>query len=572
MTERMPISSLKEVKKGGIRLRARVLSFVGALILVSLLASVISLFQISAVNRTLDDINRISMPVSKLLAQIQIDAEVFRRETTRGLGSIHWNDPHWAPRPVPKWITDVIRNELDRARTLLATSQLGEKNWMAWVGDLESGYGVLVKSSEALYAALEKKDTNESARMYPIWNTALDDWTKQLQWGVSEHERTVREGFEAAQGQVAQLRTGLEMILFVVVGLSLLLLWLGERALRPLNELTDLVRQITRRGLKREDKALPPSIHLNRDDEVSQLAREFHGMATQILEWEKVVESQKRSLEDQNSLLKERVELQERLKQAEHLAGVGRLSAQVAHEVRNPLHSIGLEAEVAMDLASKASDPALKSSIQSILQSVDRLEKITDNYLKLSKMSSGVRTRVDLGEVFEQALANYASVFEKARVSVDWVRESKHKLEIEVDAAMLEQAIGNLIQNAIQAMDQNDVYTPKKIAIRLGSLESGRAYIRIEDSGPGIRPDVREKLFTPFVTTKAQGTGLGLSIVKKIIDDFDGVVRAVSPRVLKGAAFEILLPEAIRGASDVSKSPPRTQPRVQQSSNPEKSV
>ncbi len=522
------------------------MGFVGALILVSLLASVISLFQISAVNRTLDDINRISMPVSKLLSQIQIDVEVFRREITRGLGAIHWNDPHWAPRPVPKWITDVIRNELGRAHTLLEGSPLGEKNWTAWISDLEHDFESLVTSSDSLYAALEKKDTNESSRIYPLWNTALDDWTKQLQWGVAEHERTVRDGFESAQGQVAKLRTGLEMILFVVMGLSFLLLWLGERALRPLNELTDLVRQITRRGLKREDKALPPSIHLNRDDEVSQLAREFHGMATQILEWEKVVESQKRSLEDQNSLLKERVELQERLKQAEHLAGVGRLSAQVAHEVRNPLHSIGLEAEMALELASRAGDPAMKSSIQSILQSVDRLEKITENYLKLSKMSSGARTRIDLGEVFERAVASYASVFEKARVSIDWVRESKRPLMVDVDPALLEQAIGNLIQNAIQAMDageENPETVRKQVAIRLGSLESGRVFIRIEDSGPGIRADIREKLFTPFVTTKAQGTGLGLSIVKKIIEEFSGEVRAVSPRVLRGAAFEILLPQ-----------------------------
>lgn len=540
-SEGMPIKP-----KSGTRLRARVLGFVGALIIVSLLASVVSLFQISAVNRTLDDINRVSMPVSKLLAQIQIDAEVFRRETTRGLGAIHWNDPHWAPRPVPKWITDVIRNELDRARELVDTSQVGDKNWTAWVSDLERDFEGLVKNSDALYSSLDKKDNTEAARLYPVWNSALDDWTKQLQWGVVEHERTVREGFESAQGQVAKLRTGLEMILFVVVGLSLLLLWLGERALRPLNELTDLVRQITKRGLKREDKALPPSLHLNRDDEVSQLAREFHGMATQILEWEKVVESQKKSLEDQNNLLKERVELQERLKQAEHLAGVGRLSAQVAHEVRNPLHSIGLEAEMALELASRAGDPAMKSSIQSILQSVDRLEKITENYLKLSKMSSGARSRVDLGEVFERAIATYASVFEKSRVSIDWIRESKSPLLVEVDPALLEQAIANLLQNAIQAMDQNTSQSTdldeKKIAIRLGALESGRVFIRIEDAGPGIRPDVREKLFTPFITTKAQGTGLGLSIVKKIIEDFSGEIRLVTPRVLRGAAFEVLLP------------------------------
>src|SRR6185437_11270147 len=93
--------------------------------------------------------------------------------------------------------------------------------------------------------------------------------------------------------------------------------------------------------------------------------------------------------------LTDELDLQDRLRRAENMAAVGRMSAQVAHEVRNPLHSIGLEAEMAAELAANLGQPALKQSLQSILRGVDRLEKITENYLKLSKLSSGSRTIVD---------------------------------------------------------------------------------------------------------------------------------------------------------------------------------
>lgn len=544
----------------GASLRSRVLRFVGALIVLSLLGSAISLFQITGVNQSLQVINRVSMPVSKLFAQMQIDAEVFKRELTRGLGYQHWSDPHWQPRPVPKWITEVLENEIARAKTLLADgaangdreSAQSNQQWGKWVEDLDSGFGKLRANAEALSAALERKDREEAARLYPLWMQAQEEWSKQLQWGVNEHERAMQERFTTAQSQVGQLRTGLEMILLVVVSLSLLLLWLGERALRPLNDLTRLARDITRRGLKREDKEKLPTL-VQGDDEVSQLAREFHRMATQLLERERVVESQRRSLEDQNKLLKENLELQDKLQKAENLASVGRLSAQVAHEVRNPLHSIGLEAEIALDLAQKSQSPALRSSIQSILGSVERLERITENYLKLSRLSAGEKADVSLVEVLQHVLATYASTLEKNRVAVDWKTEGTRAdgaagvdaLMIRADQALFEQALGNLLQNAVQALAET---RSPRVRFMLGRAESGRVWMRIEDNGPGVPREVLAKLFTPFITTKAQGTGLGLSFVKKVIEDHQGEIR-YREAAGGGACFECVLPPSPTAAS-----------------------
>src|SRR4051812_5371967 len=89
-------------------LRGRVLAFVAGLVLLSLLGSTLSIYRITEVNRSLDAINRVSVPLGRLLVQLQSDAEVLSRELERRLGISHWGDPHWRARPVPRWMVDVI--------------------------------------------------------------------------------------------------------------------------------------------------------------------------------------------------------------------------------------------------------------------------------------------------------------------------------------------------------------------------------------------------------------------------------------------------------------------------------
>lgn len=526
-------------RPSGARIRSRVFGFVGALILLSLAASSLSLLQISKVNRTLGSINSVSLPLNKLFAQMQTDVEVFRREAQKSIGSVHWNDSHWIPRPIPTWILEVVAAEVERMQSLvtrLPRSRELSTDWAEWSRDVSDDFALLQSDAASIFDALAKKDYETAGRAYPAWNSRFEEWGKKIQWGMTLHDQSVRDRFTESQANVAQLRTGLEVILGVVVCLSLLMLWVGERALRPLDELTRLVRSITERGLQRGDKESLPELPLHRDDEVSALAREFHRMATQLLEWEKVVDGQKRVLADQNQLLQDKVALQEKLKEIEHLAAVGRLSAQVAHEVRNPLHSIGLEAELALETATAVGNTSLRSALQAILASVDRLEKITENYLRLSRMGSGEQSQIELSGLLQNVLATYATAIEKAGVSVDWTREVERALLVSLDTTNLEQAVGNLLNNALQA-------GATRIHFRLGDLESGRVFLRIEDDGSGVSESVRAKLFTPFSTTKAQGTGLGLSFVKKVAEEAGGEVRFVEQTKLGGAGFEILLPE-----------------------------
>ena len=674
--------SLKEffnLNKGTLRLK--ILASVIAMVVISLLGSVFSLYQITEVNRLLGAMNHVSIPLGKLFTQIQADAEILHRELERSLGYVHWKDPHWRPRPVPSWIQEVLIHEMDRVSELLrnesewASPEMAHQ-WSVWEKQISKRLESLNSQASQLYTALEAKDEALAHEIYPAWVAAVNDWKKELQNSALEYEKHLRRNFDATENRVAELRTNLELILVLVILMSLLMLWLGERALRPLGELTQLAREITRRGLRKEDKSLLPQFSLARSDEVSQLAREFHHMATALLEREKTVETQKKRLQEQNRLLRdmgelnqnilnsidsilivtdlegritkcnpialkwletaedqlvgtvltqwpdlerflketfqkehwlselkktarpirlgpfsvrgqvlgghlmslwesqgdvhgsilvmddltEEVDLQERLRQAENLAAVGRMSAQVAHEVRNPLHSIGLEAEMAAELAARHGDQTLRNSLSSILASVDRLQKITENYLKLSRLSDGKKLSVDVGEVLTSVLSIYAPACEAQRVRVVIEQEAHACLNVWADPGLLEQVLGNLLKNSLQALESYSQGQPH-VKWRLGNTEKGELWVRIEDNGPGISAEVREKLFTPFFTTRAQGTGLGLSFIKKVLEENEGQIRHIDRPQGEGACFELVLPlmleEPIEGELDDAENPTR---------------
>ncbi len=646
-------------------LRFRVLTFVGSLVVLSILGSSISLYRVHDMIRMLDGVNRLSIPLSRLFTQMQSDVVLFRREAERGLGRSHWPDPRWRPRPMQRWIEGVLENEIAKVGEFINDESFKESSsarWSQWSNSIVQVFSDLKADGAKLYEALERGDEAAASDLYPRWSSGLDEFSRLAQWAGVEYERVQRKTFAQAQSRMSELMTGLEIVLIVVVVLSLFFLWFGERALRPLGELTKLAGNIARRGLRKEDKAMVPEIPLVRKDEVSQLAREFHRMATALLEREKIVDAQKARLQEQNRLLREMgalnenvldsiesilivtdtegnitqcnpvaarwlgadasqvigsdlfswsamecfrqtwiefnndnnsarkveqqlvsdriygghimplrqegnlprgaiivlddltddVKMQERLRHAENLAAVGRMSAQVAHEVRNPLHSIGLEAEMASELAQGSGDMQLKQSLQSILCAVDRLENITGNYLKLSRLSSGQRIVLDLGDVIESVLATYATICQAEKICVDWKRETGSVLSIQADRDLLEQVFGNLFKNAIQALtvehDSEQAASggsKGSIFWSMGNTDSGKVWVRIEDNGPGVPEGIRSKLFTPFMTTRAQGTGLGLSFIKKVIEDHGGTIAYIdrSDRLDKsGACFEIMLP------------------------------
>lgn len=631
-------------------LRKRILGSIAAIIVVSLAGSFFTLYRITSVQDHLKKINQLSVPLERQLTQLKSDSEVLNREMLKRLGYVFWDKEYWNPQKAPRWLQDIMVHGIQKTREVLDKEFIWEnekvkQDWNLWIVQLEEEYQGFVSKSDTLYNFLFKRELSKAAQIYPDWKKNLMSFNRKLNWGIEESEALITRNFNTAQTKVQDLKMGLQILLISVFSLSLLVLWLGERALRPLGEIRNLVREVTRRGVRKEDKSILPQLTISRNDEVSQLAVEFNRMATALLEREKTVDLQKDRLEDQNQLLRqistlnknilnsiesvlivtdlegkithlnpkaihwletqdeilgrsihefsqinrlfsgstqiqdlkeaqrietrvmeektyggmimplhhegnhtgaifivddlsEQTKLEDRLRVAENLAAVGRMSAQVAHEVRNPLHSIGLESEMALEAIQKDKLSQAKMSLQSIQEAVDRLESITENYLKLSKLSSGKKESLNLGQILENVLAGYASTCEKQNIKVDWKREKNASFDFYGDSSLLEQVFGNLFRNSIQALES---VSHAKISWALGNTENGKIWISVKDNGGGIPNEVQARIFEPFVTTKAQGTGLGLPFIKKVVEDHNGEIRYRN-RKEGGACFEMLFP------------------------------
>jgi two-component system C4-dicarboxylate transport sensor histidine kinase DctB len=149
---------------------------------------------------------------------------------------------------------------------------------------------------------------------------------------------------------------------------------------------------------------------------------------------------------------------------------------------------------------------------------------------------------VDLKEVVESALATYANAFESMKVKVAWHFDAgfSNGARVLADSELLEYALGNLIRNSLQALEKSPPGS-RGISILLEPSGRGGVLLGFSDTGPGIPEEVRQHLFKPFYTTKAQGTGLGLSFVKKVFTDLGGDFHLARGHD-RGASFEGELP------------------------------
>src|SRR5579862_1028453 len=231
-------------------------------------------------------------------------------------------------------------------------------------------------------------------------------------------------------------------------------------------------------------------------------------------------------------------------RRAERLAALGQLSAGLAHEIRNPLGVIKGSADMLSRKVS-GSEPLVAELAGYISSEVNRLNALVVRFLDFARPSKLELRPERISEIVDRALEAATASFPNAGVKID--RQYAPNLpEIPADPQLCEQVFVNLITNAIQAMQSQDVSQPKtlrlSIAREIAHGEPGVGVI-VEDSGPGVPPELREQIFNPFFTSKKDGVGLGLSIVAKIVDDHRGSIRleANNPR---GARFHVFFPAA----------------------------
>jgi signal transduction histidine kinase len=228
---------------------------------------------------------------------------------------------------------------------------------------------------------------------------------------------------------------------------------------------------------------------------------------------------------------------QQELVVAERMATVGRLSLKVAHEVRNPIAAIGLNAEMLGDIVSERSDPEMveaKSLVGAIRDQVGALDALTEEYLAFARFP---RPQFDEDSVNDMATAVIEFVRPlAARQGITVRAETDAEVpSMAIDRTLLRQAVLNLIKNGLEAVSQGGTLT--LTTRRLGDTVE----IAVSDSGPGISEEVGRRLFEQFFTTKPQGTGLGLAITRQIAEEHGGTVEWTK-QAGPGTTFTIKLP------------------------------
>lgn len=236
---------------------------------------------------------------------------------------------------------------------------------------------------------------------------------------------------------------------------------------------------------------------------------------------------------------------QSRLVQAERVASWREMARRLAHELKNPIFPIQLSVETlrrTLDRRAPAARPAgdesaafealFRESSETILQELRSLRRIIDEFSDFARLPQPSLAPTDVNVVAEGVLGLY-----RARAGEVAVEDALAPglPPVPADAELLARALGNLVANALEAMPQGG-------RLRVGTeLRADGLALTVADTGPGLDDDQRQRLFTPYYTTKPGGTGLGLAIVQSIVSDHGGRIEVASERG-RGTTFTLLFP------------------------------
>ena len=236
-------------------------------------------------------------------------------------------------------------------------------------------------------------------------------------------------------------------------------------------------------------------------------------------------------------------EMGEKMKQSEQLAAVGKFSAGLAHEIRNPLASLSGSIQVLNDTLE--TDEEQQRLMNIILKETERVNDIVTDFLAYSQPRKSKSTVIDLTQLLEDIITLMKNSNEyDPSINIQLVAPPEHII-IQSEEAQIKQMIWNLCVNGLQAMDEsgNLTMTVKKVeGYQHKKFETNRrgVVIIVEDQGRGIPPEEQERIFDPFFTTREEGVGLGLPTVKQIVERFAGHI-GVESEPDRGTCFDVFL-------------------------------
>ena len=292
------------------------------------------------------------------------------------------------------------------------------------------------------------------------------------------------------------LQQQLMSILLIIGGVGLILVYIvsyivGLQMTKPINQLAAGAAEIASGNLEQR-------VAIQSRDEIGRLAGAFNQMAAAL----------------ETSL--------ERRLAAERLAAWGDVARYVTHEIKNPLFPIRLSIENLQRAyqgrgnQSTAFDEIFVQCTDIVIEEVERLQRLVDEFHRFARMPHAERKLSDLNQVVQNVVNLYAESVENIQIKGSLALDLP---PLSLDSEQITQALENLIQNAIEAIPDGGTLN---ISTQLVNEEKIR--IKIQDTGIGMSPETLAQIFAPYYTTKDTGTGLGMAIVQRIINDHDGEI------------------------------------------------
>jgi two-component system, NtrC family, nitrogen regulation sensor histidine kinase NtrY len=292
--------------------------------------------------------------------------------------------------------------------------------------------------------------------------------------------------------------------------------WVAARVTRPVVQLAHAAQEVAAGNWNTQ-------VEVTGDDEVSQLAKSFNRMTSELL-------TQK-----------------ERLVQTERVAAWRELARRLAHELKNPLFPLQLTVENLV--RARASSPeqfdeVFRESSATLLAEIANLKTIIGRFSDFSKMPHPQLQATDVNEILRRIEQLFQAQFQAPGSSpiICKLELDEHLPAIAADPELLHRALSNLVLNALDAMPTGGTLTLRS------KPSQGKVVVEVADTGLGLTPEECERIFTPYYTSKQHGTGLGLAIVQSVISDHGGSIH-VRSEAGRGTTFVIELPagpDAIR--------------------------
>ncbi len=415
----------------------------------------------------------------------------------------------------------LVKEKIEEARKVIARARpLSRAEDARFLDDVSARLDALTVrwasydgAARGLYDALEAGD-GQDPRTAEAFDARVQE-VRQLEKGLSLDVKLLQVALEsqiADRVGAAERAEGRTVFLIVLYSIGALAIGVGaallaQRLLAPIETLTEGVKAVAAGDLTRK-------VEVASRDEIGLLAREFNAMAA--------------------SLGTQRDEL----RRAERLAAVGRISAQITHEIRNPLNAIGLNTELlAEELEGLPAVPKeALALVAAISREVDRLNGVAEEYLRFARLPRPALARQDLNDVLAGLLDFLAPELAGARIVLH--RELEQGLPpILGDENQLRAVFLNLVRNSREAMPAGGTVTVR-------TRSAGAAVeAEVADTGGGIPPGDLTRIFEPFYSTKERGTGLGLAFTRQVVEEHGGTIRCESA-VGRGTTFVIRLPAA----------------------------